>query len=169
VDRFVNGQLIPTKTREYDEFRRKMTYLFGREKPEDVPQAPETFDQIIDKPIDACTGVGDKRLYIKGALVNRLRQRSLNLIQQQKVHIARVMQLLFKLFDEKSLRSGAEFQINEYILATGVEGLNRLAEEARNLLINYYSQCESMYNEGLMDIRAQMAQERGGAKTVVPI
>ena len=169
VDRFVNGQLIPTKTREYDEFRRKMTYLFGREKPEDVPQAPETFDQIIDKPVDACTGLADKRLHIKGALVNRLRQRSLNLIQQQKVHIARVMQLLFKLFDEKSLRSGAEFQINEYILATGVEGLNRLAEEARNLLINYYSQCESMYNEGLMDIRAQMAQERGAAKTVVPI
>lgn len=169
VDRFVNGQLIPTKSKEYDEFRRKLTYLFGREKPEDVLQAPESFDQIIDKQVDSCTGVGDRRLHIKGALVGRLRQRSLSLIQQQKVHIAQVMQLLFKLFDEKSLRSGAEFQINEYILSSGMDGLNRLAEEARNLLINYYSQCEGMYKEGLMDIRAQMAGEKGPVKTVVPI
>jgi hypothetical protein len=50
-----------------------------------------------------------------------------------------------------------------------MEGLNRLAEEARNLLINYYSQCEGMYNEGLMDIRNQMAGEKGAAKTVVPM
>lgn len=169
VDRFVNGQLIPTKSKEYDEFRRKLTYLFGRERPEDVPQAPESFDKIIDKQVDSCTGVGDKRLMIKGALVGRLRQRSLSLIQQQKVHIARVMQLLFKLFDEKSLRSGAEFQINEYILSSGMDGLNRLAEEARNLLINYYSQCEGMYKEGLMDIRTQMAGEKGAVKTVVPM
>ena len=73
------------------------------------------------------------------------------LIRQQKLHITRVMQIIFKLFNEKAVRAG-NFEINDYILSNGIESLYKLAEEARNLLIDYYSNCEKTYTEGLMEL-----------------
>jgi hypothetical protein len=68
-------------------------------------------------------------------------------------HVARVMQVIFKLFDETALRA-REMKINPNILNQGMPAINSLAEEARNLLIAYYSGCEKTYTEGLYRLQS---------------
>ena len=109
---------------------------------------------------------GHTKLKIESGLVSRLRQKTYSLIQQQKTHIAQVMLILLKLFDEQSIRSGAGLEINDYVLSRGIEALNALAEEARGLLIHYYSNCEETYKDGLADIHHQI-QSRPTSVTAV--
>jgi hypothetical protein len=58
------------------------------------------------------------------------------------------MKIMFKLFDEKEVRAGS-LAMNTNVMAGGMEAVNKLAEEARALLITYYGDCEKTYKEGL--------------------
>jgi hypothetical protein len=163
-----NNTLLPTNTPEYANFRKKLKYLFERfEKPEEITEVPN-FDRIKEKQMPLCdqSKMGaQQKLRIQGSLISRLNQKTYELVNQQKTHVAEVMQLLFRLFDERSIRSGTELQINDTILVNGIGALNKLAEEARNLLINYYSRCEETYKEGLVEIHSQITKD---PKSVVP-
>jgi hypothetical protein len=142
---------------KYKELRERLKAPFNRftsveqmrEKSPLTPHNPEDlpFEEIIDTPMPFCTK--DKKFLLQGAIIGRLHNKAQELLRQQKLHIARVMQIIFKLFDEKAVRAG-NFEINDYILSTGIESLYKLAEEARNLLVDYYSNCEKTYTEGLM-------------------
>jgi hypothetical protein len=163
-----NNTLLPTNTPEYANFRKKLKYLFERyQKPEEITEVPN-FDRIKEKQMPLCESSkmgAQQKLRIQGSLISRLNQKTYELVNQQKTHVAEVMQLLFKLFDERSIRSGTELQINDTILVNGIGALNKLAEEARNLLINYYSRCEETYKEGLIEIHSQITKD---PKSVVP-
>jgi hypothetical protein len=142
---------------KYKELRERLKAPFNRftsveqmrEKSPLTPHNPEDlpFEEIIDTQMPFCTK--DKKFLLQGAIIGRLHNKAQELLRQQKLHIARVMQIIFKLFDEKAVRAG-NFEINDYILSTGIESLYKLAEEARNLLVDYYSNCEKTYTEGLM-------------------
>ena len=166
IDNFSGNVLTPTNTEEFKAFRKRLKYLFGRfEKESDVTSAPG-FDNITEQknPMQICQG--DKKLQIQRELASKLRQKTYSLVQQQKEHVARVMLLLFKLFDEQSIRSGGELKIHGYVLSNGVEALNKLAEEARGLLINYYSNCEETYKDGLVDIYNQIRKDPASVRPV---
>jgi hypothetical protein len=109
------------------------------------------FNEIENTLMPFCNENQNSKLLLKGAIIGRLQMKAQELIRQQKLHITRVMQIIFKLFNEKAVRAG-NFEINDYILSNGIESLYKLAEEARNLLIDYYSNCEKTYTEGLMEL-----------------
>ncbi|NBO71267.1 hypothetical protein EBV26_12430 [bacterium] len=167
IDNFSGNVLTPTNTEEFKTFRKKLKYLFGRFKTESEVTSIPDFKDITEEnnPMNICQK-GHTKLKIESGLVSRLRQKTYSLIQQQKTHIAQVMLILFKLFDEQSIRSGAGLEINDYVLSRGIEALNALAEEARGLLIHYYSNCEETYKDGLADIHHQI-QSRPTSVTAV--
>ena len=65
------------------------------------------------------------------------------------------MNLMFRLFDERSVRAGSVKMSNE-ILSGGMEAVNRIGEEARNLLIENYSECESIFAEGIYELNRSL-------------
>jgi hypothetical protein len=59
------------------------------------------------------------------------------------------MGILFELFDEGAVRAG-RIEISKYVEQNGMVAVNQIAERARNLLADYYGNCENKYKEGLM-------------------
>ena len=167
VDQLAGDNFIPkvTNTPKFKEFRERLRTSFHRydtvEKMRANLGGDESkldFKKIKETQMPFCENNQDMKLKLKGVLVKNLRGKVMDLMRQQQIHIARVMQLMFKLFNEKAVRAG-NFEINDYILANGMEALNNLAEEARNLLIDYYSGCEKTYKEGLFDIYNQGSRD----------
>jgi hypothetical protein len=80
---------------------------------------------------------------------------------RQKAHTeAAIKFLTTRLFkiqvkkDPKTGITGRMIDINPTILQKGVEELNTISREARNLLINYYKGCEDLYQLGAKEILA---------------
>ena len=117
------------------------------------------FDKIKESQMSFCEDKQEMRIKLKGILINRLRGKVNDLMHQQNLHTSRVMRLIFELFNEKAVRAG-NFEINDYILSNGMDALNKLAERARDLLIDYYSGCEKTYKEGLFEIRAEGSDKK---------
>lgn len=173
VDQLAGDNFVPrvTSTPKFKEFRERLRTSFHRYETVEQMRAglhDETnldFKKIKEVQMPYCEDQQDMKLKLKGILIQRLRGRVNELMQQQKLHIARVMQLMFELFNERAVRAG-NFEINDYILSNGMEALNKLAEKARNLLIDYYSNCEKTYKDGLFDIHNQGGVDRTAVEFV---
>lgn len=151
IDGFADNKIFPTNTEEFAAFRVRMKELFERyPSMESIEEVPKTFRDIKEKQLPICDEQ-NKKLYVTGALTNSLRAKVSDLLYQQKKHIAKVMELMFKLFKKESIKQGT-LEMSDYVIADGMDALNQLAEEARGVLIEYYSNCESTYKDGLMDI-----------------
>jgi hypothetical protein len=153
VDQLGGPSFTPkiTDTPQFDTFRKRMKFLFEKGGIYDTTPVPKDFTEIKDLAMPYCKDHQNDVIELKGGLLARVRSRALALVQRQKVHVAQVMQIIFKLFNEKAIRAGY-FEISDYILQDGMPAINKVAEEARALLIEYYSSCESTYKEGLFDI-----------------
>jgi hypothetical protein len=153
VDQLGGPSFTPkiTDTPSFDTFRKRLKFLFEKGGTYDTTPVPKDFTGIKDLAMPYCKDHQSDVIELKGGLLARVRSRALALVQRQKVHVAQVMQILFKLFNEKAIRAGY-FEISDYILQSGMPAINKVAEEARALLIEYYSSCESTYKEGLFDI-----------------
>jgi hypothetical protein len=105
---------------------------------------------IVNKvPSSVCTkDIYDKTLKTSNRDTIRLiRDNVRKMIAYQINHTANVVTLLRKLF-LLPVESGKALQIHPRVLKNGIEEVNNIAEEARNLLIEYYSQCEILYRSG---------------------
>lgn len=80
-------------------------------------------------------------------LMRLLRNNVRQMIEYQINHTASVVKILKKLF-LLPIESGKSLQIHPRVLKGGMEEVNAIAEEARNLLVEYYSQCEILYRSG---------------------
>jgi hypothetical protein len=78
------------------------------------------------------------------------------MIEYQINHTANASRILRKLF-LLPLESGKPLQIHPNVLKGGMDEVNSIAEEARNLLVDYYSQCEVLYRSGAEIIAANKA------------
>jgi hypothetical protein len=96
----------------------------------------------------SCKGRADAAISVTGNLLSALRNQARQLLQRQDSHLPKVMSLLFKMFSQKELMAG-RFGFNTQFLAGGMPAVNRLAEEARELLMEYYGDCEQLYKEGV--------------------
>jgi hypothetical protein len=73
------------------------------------------------------------------------------------------MGILFELFDESAVRAG-RIEISKYVEQNGMAAVNQIAERARNLLADYYGNCENKYKEGLMLLYNKHAADKDSIK-----
>jgi len=138
--------LVSEKSQEqYKAFVAKMKFVFEESK------APVTkLDAVINKPPSAICdpNTTDKALKISNhELIRQLRDTVRRMVLYQINHTANATQLLKKLFLLPT-ESGKSLQIHPRVLKNGMEEVNAIAEEARELLVDYYSQCEILYRSG---------------------
>jgi hypothetical protein len=168
VDNIETGSPKIGSTQQYQEFRRKFKIFFERydESRIEEAQAPDRISDIQEKIMpDLCSGHTRDRIRVEGGMVNELRAKAQALINRQNIHIQNCMAVLFKLFDERAVRSG-RFEISEYVGMGGMEAVNVIAEEARNMLAQYYGDCEETYKEGVYLLYNQhMANKEAGKQT----
>jgi len=153
VDHLEGKDFLPkiTQTASFETFKQNLRASFERYQ---NPPVPRSISEIRELQVPKCQGHSEERMHIVDqGLQSFLRGKANELVQQQMTHVASAMRLIFKLFDEESLRK-REMKINANILSQGMPAINALAEEARNLLIAYYTNCEKTYTEGLYRIQS---------------
>jgi len=108
----------------------------------------------LDRSRPAFCGSGDSRIQIPRELAYKLRSVSNSLLQQQKQHIGVALNLIFKLFDRDEIQRNRRFAMSRLIIEGGMEAINRIAVEARTVLLQYYKGCEGTYRQGVQEIYA---------------
>lgn len=145
-----------TQTTAFDMFKQNLRTSFERVAD---AAAPDSISSIKELQMPVCKGHSEERMHIiDQGLQSFLRDKANELVRQQMTHVSNAMRLIFKLFDEQHLRNG-KMQINADILTRGMPAINELAEEARNVLITYYSNCEKTYTEGLYRLQGSTAAD----------
>lgn len=76
-----------------------------------------------------------------------LRSVASELINRQILHTANVVKVLEQLF---IIREGQSLLLRSEIQDGGIEAVNKVAEMARKLLVNYYGDCEKLYRDGVV-------------------
>jgi hypothetical protein len=140
---------ISAETKEqYNKFLAQMKFVFEEEKVEKNP--PKTLSDVKNKlPSRACDKESlDHTLKITNRdVIRQVRVFAKELIDQQIAHTANVVRVLKKLF-LLPIESGKPLQIHPNVKKNGLEEVNRIAAEAREVLIDYYSKCEITYRRG---------------------
>lgn len=108
---------------------------------EELRKNIETLDGIIENSSEKVDPFESKTDRLK---VSRLREQARLLFQKQFEHTVKVNKLLQKLFIFSD-----PITLNPSILAKGIKGVEEIAAEARNLLTEYYSQCQVEYSKGV--------------------
>jgi hypothetical protein len=146
--------IISSATQEqYKAFLQKMKFVFEESKDSKLSLNTlkgNPLDTIVNKvPSSTCTkDTLDKTFKTSNRdTIRLLRDNVRKMITYQINHTANVTSLLRKLF-LLPVESGKALQIHPRVLKNGMEEVNNIAEEARNLLIEYYSQCEILYRSG---------------------
>ena len=146
---------ISAQTKEqYNKFLKQMKIVFEEEQSERY--VPKTLDDIKNKlPSRVCTKeVIDHTLKIQNRdVIRQVRSYAIKMIQEQITHTANVVKVLKKLF-LLPIESGKPLQIHPNVKKNGLEEVNKIAAEAREVLIDYYSKCEIMYRQGVDVISA---------------
>jgi hypothetical protein len=81
-------------------------------------------------------------------LIRQMRLHARKMIEYQITHTGNVVKILKKLF-LIPVKPGMPLQIHPNVAKFGIEEVNRIGLEARNLLIEYYSQCEGQYRQAV--------------------
>ena len=147
VDGIVGASPRITSTEKFQEFGKKMSEFFKKYDSVGGPAAaPKSLEDIKESLPAACEG--KERILVQGAMVQQLRERARALLDRQAIHVRNVMKLLFNLFNEQKIRAGS-FELNEMVIGGGTEIVNKIAEAARELLTDYYGDCENTYRDGV--------------------
>jgi hypothetical protein len=134
---------------QYKAFVAKMKFVFEESKDAKAGNA-RRLDTVINRiPSGICSpDVKDRDLKITNRdLIRQLRDNVRQMITYQINHTANAVKILKKLF-LLPIESGKSLQIHPRVLKNGMDEVNAIAEEARNLLVEYYSQCEILYRSG---------------------
>lgn len=148
--------VISSQTKVQQElFKKKMMIAFEEKKKEEVEKLKEIrFDLIKNKlPKEVCEGKAlDRSLQITNQdLIRKLRDTVRKMINQQISHTANVVLLLKQLF-LLPVRQGGRLEIHPNVRRLGMPEVNRIAQLARNLLTEYYENCEIYYRIGVAQI-----------------
>jgi hypothetical protein len=94
------------------------------------------------------------RMYVSDeAAVNNLRAAAKTLLSKQVQHTAKVMNILKKLF---VITPSRPILLQPAIETGGMDAVERVAAEARELLIDYYSSCEVTYRDAVQDLKERL-------------
>lgn len=163
VDGFNGAVPVISNTEKYKKFLEQMNTAF-----QEGQETPDNISAIRDVPMEGlCNTSGTIDITEN---VGKIRSVAVQLLQRQKQHYASVMGLIYRLFDGAKIKAGA-FEINPAIMSGGTAAVNRVAEDARNLLATYYSDCEKTYTQGMAIIQQQEAKKVAaapGAPAIAP-
>ena len=148
-------KLDPTDARpgEYVEFLTQMRDLFTKETA--VPTIKSSIGQMKFKEPECGTAKKGVALTISDpATMNNLRKTVSALFTIQAQHAERVINFMkTRLVEIKTINVGgvnqASVKIHSNLTKGGVAELNKLAYEARSILVDYYSKCEKTYQLGV--------------------
>ena len=144
---------------KYKNFLKFMKMNLEKYRSLDETPQPEKMSLIGEKPGGVCKDRSGARLEVQNDVVIKLKTVISSLINQQNEHVSAGMKVIELLFDMNSILNKKVFAINPEVLRGGMPEVNRIAGIARDLLMKYYSGCESTYNNGLT-ILYQSDQQR---------
>jgi hypothetical protein len=130
----------------YQTFVKKMAEQFGEN-----PSAPTIYlGSVINKMDKACVGAPTKRdkiITVKDPNSIRLAQQSVQTLWKLQIeHDKKAIEILSKLVVVAKIPGGGvKIGLNPLILKTGNPGVAIVAKEARDLLVKYYTNCESAF------------------------
>lgn len=133
---------------QYNAFLMKMKFVFEESS---EPGVPKGLDYVRNKlPSSVCDKdrIGHVLKVSNRDTIRLVRAKASQMLNYQITHTANVMNILRKLF-LLPMDSGKPLQIHPNVKKNGLEEVNRIAQEARTLLIAYYSDCEIMYRQGV--------------------
>lgn len=153
VDNLQGGFPKITATEQYKTFRKRFKLFFeryGQSKSLENVGEPASLSDVKEYVMPKiCEGHTTDRIQLERDMISQLRSITSSLISQQESHLRSAMAILFELFDESAVRAG-RIEISKYVEQNGMVAVNQIAERARNLLADYYGNCENKYKEGLM-------------------
>jgi hypothetical protein len=153
VDNLQGGFPKITQSEQYKTFRKRFKLFFERydsgKRLENITE-PASLSDVKEYAMPGiCEGHTTDRIQLERDMISQLRSITSSLISQQENHLRSAMGILFELFDESAVRAG-RIEISRYVEQNGMVAVNQIAERARNLLADYYGNCENKYKEGLM-------------------
>jgi hypothetical protein len=104
----------------------------------------KSIDEIKPKPIAPCTAATTERT-LRGPGVTVARKGVNELWAYQMGHLKKVDALFNKLFARTDVRGTDRLVINDALLKGGIPAVNKIADEARVILVAYYVECERIY------------------------
>ena len=158
VDGLQNNIPLITDGPKYGEFLKKLRMSFyGYESLSETPET-RSMSEIVDQPMPMCEG--RNTITVSGTLRSGLRSTAVKLLNRQAQHLRSVMALIYRLFNASKVKGGV-FEIHPDIMAGGMDTVNRVATDARELLIQYYSDCEETYKDGVLLVQqSEVGHER---------
>jgi hypothetical protein len=140
----------------YRDYAKKLKLFFEKYRSEDQyatlgqTDVPNRLSNIKEMGVkELCEGHQKDILMVEDkSTLSSLQSKARQLISIQGTHLRNVMRIMFKLFNEQKIRSGV-LEMHPALLTGGMEYINKVSVEARELLINYYGQCEKTYTEGV--------------------
>jgi hypothetical protein len=140
----------PTTDEEYANFLKTITELFGKPTQKAVTKMSEI--PAADAPRICASYVG-KRLQISDP---KTINETINIINRmfgrQLIHTRNVIEFLRKYlltFTPNKRTGEVEFNLNPRIVMLGLNEINQIGKMARQLLLNYYKDCETAYKQGI--------------------
>jgi hypothetical protein len=136
---------------KHKQFVELMQVIFAPPPPN--KDAPDQLDKVISKAFSQCetTEFKDKEIIMKNAdAIRKVRTHIASLLSFQIKHTANVMQFLPKIFifDKEGIIKG----LQPALMKEGIPRVNILANEARNMLSEYYKFCEGTYRLGALEV-----------------
>jgi hypothetical protein len=135
----------------YDEFVKTMTAVYEEES---ATTNKKTNMKNIKNNMNPTLCKTKGRMYVSDeAAANNLRSAATTLLSKQLQHTAKVMNILKKLF---IITPSRPILLQPAIEAGGMDAVEKIAAEARDLLIDYYSSCEVTYRDAVQDLKERV-------------
>lgn len=134
---------------QYANFRIRFKEYFEKyQEGVESPADPQKIGAVVEKVMPFCRGHENDTIILDSDMAYQLRSKVNELRNRQAQHLSRSMGILFQLFDERAVRAG-QFELSEYVWSEGTDALAYITVQARDLLMEYYGDCEKTYKEGL--------------------
>lgn len=152
----------------YTDFMRQMSAIFaGKGAGAGAVTEGQTVESISTEARDReiCGKSAGRVISVQSANAQKVYGIVQTMFAIQLDHAAACARILAKLFTiERKVSGEYVFHISPVIFKNGIGEVNRVAEEARQLLVGYYSRCESEYLNGMTVIGKGMVGD-GGSQT----
>ena len=132
-----------------------------READLENPLTPKLEDITDEKMTKFCSELKetDRNIDPKTPAGKEVLKKVTQLFGRQIQHAANCGNIFRQLFTTVSINGVVTVRINKLVYMKGILELNRINDLARNLLIQYYESCESLYREGIGIMIKAKAQE----------
>lgn len=142
--------------KEYVLFIKQMSELFMDKhfSEADIKSKPEdALKEIKPKESIVCDKDSSRKIILDNKFaMTYIYPQVQELFRTQLVHAASCAKIFGQLFDIRKEGGQYKIRINPTVLSRGISEIDRLTKITRNVLITYYSNCETIYLKGVMNI-----------------